>query len=212
MKKRRRNPRAAAKAKRATRTHRPEAQPPPLKSQNQIRSWYRFGKKALWCVGAVFGLFSGAVGIWGPIWPTEPSFSLGNPSFGQPLAVPFSVTNTSALFNIFDVTVDCVLIEVITSDNGGGNVIFNSTAIYTNVASSIKPQETRSYTCAFHPTFDKLSLFFGIPSQHKVIKARIGFESKYRIIFGLIEASARSDIFTLDTRTMPPQWTRGAPM
>src|SRR5262245_39455893 len=45
--------------------------------------------------------------VWGPPWPTEPSFDPGFPTLSSPLDVPFSVANKSAISAINDLNVEC---------------------------------------------------------------------------------------------------------
>lgn len=212
MRKRRRRRKTSSGTKQAAVSYRSKTQPvPPAKPQSR-RLWRYAGGKAFWFINAMIGLVSGMMSIWGPIWPTEPAFSPGEPSFGQPLDIPFSVTNTSALFNIGNLKIGCVLIDVRISDQSGANAYIEGTTVSVDAISSLTPRETRSYTCPFQTTLYPHLRPFGVSSEHKVIYARIVFDSQYDRIYGLLEATARSDIFTLDTKTIPPQWTHGAPM
>ena len=56
------------------------------------------------------GLLIGVYGNWGPPWPTEPSFAPGVPASGSPLDVTFNGTNTSVLFPVPGLFVNCEMV------------------------------------------------------------------------------------------------------
>src|SRR5580704_13621972 len=63
------------------------------------------------------GLLIGVYGNWGPPWPTEPSFAPGVPASGSPLDVTFNGTNTSVLFPVPDLWVECEMVCLRASDS-----------------------------------------------------------------------------------------------
>ena len=208
MKKRRRKPRAPARAKRSALTRRPEApQLKPAIPQNRSRwrnacyAWWYMCKRAAFRFAAVLAVVATGYTIW-EIWIAirpEPVFSPGNPSFAQPLDVPFSVTNTSVLFTIYDLEISCVLIDVRITEQSGRNFYFDGTTVGINTVSNLNPQDTRTYTCPLQTTLENFPAPFPISSEHKVFKARIGFDSKYSIMQGFIGANSSGSSLTFES-------------
>ena len=153
-------------------------------------------------VGPVLAVIVAIYTFWGPPWPTAPTFDPGFPSLGSPLDVPFNVTNKSAIFPIYDLTIFCAAEDItmggaIHLDNVGASEIANG--------QTLQPLESRSYVCA-------LKKFIRIQPEPKIEKATIGFLSTYkRWPWGGMSKSI-SDRFTLNATTAPPQWTRGIPL
>jgi hypothetical protein len=201
----------------------PSSQPPlePQRQQNRVDSaqWRRALKAALairrrgrlwraakWGIAvvvAVIGLIASIVGIWGLPWPTKPAFAPGLPSLGSSLDVPFSVTNKSAFFSLNNLQILCGIISIQTSLGPHG---FKDFSVTVNGTNELKPLETRSYTCPFNQVF-KLS------SDTKISEAQIQFASSYDRRYPKEENDkVQSEIFILNTKTIPPQWTIGVPM
>jgi hypothetical protein len=123
--------------------------------------------------------------IFGPVWPTTPLFSPGAPSFGHPLDVPFTVSNTSTLFDVYALKINCTIVNVIVSTNrfDGNTVSFSAVHI-------LRAGEKRPYTCPFHPSFS-VAEPWGSP-ENKVLEATIQFNIEYSIVWGLVDMSARA--------------------
>jgi hypothetical protein len=59
------------------------------------------------------GLVAAIVAIQGgPFWPTRPTFAPTYSSQENPLSVPFTVTNSSTLFGLDNLAIQCVLVSV----------------------------------------------------------------------------------------------------
>jgi hypothetical protein len=145
--------------------------------------------------------------FWGPPRPTEPSFDLGFPSLGSPLDVPFSVANKSALFAINDLTIECGMEYFQGKNRLGGPTILREVGSSLIVkGQTLRALETRSYVCP-------LKKFIRIVPEPQIEKATIGFVSTYNSRWPWAGTSKSiSDRFTLNATTIPPQWTRGAPL
>lgn len=150
---------------------------------------------------AVVGQTANVLGIWGPPWPTEPVFSPGAPSAGSPFDVPFLVTNKSAFFPIKELSINCRLIFVETAHN---NRIFNS-AVAVHAANLIEPMQMRPYTCPFNRMINF--------ENDQITAAQIEFRSEYKSPWPFLsKATATSEVFTWNPRTVPPHWAIGIPM
>ncbi|MDQ6703003.1 MAG: hypothetical protein M3Z96_07835 [Pseudomonadota bacterium] len=157
-------------------------------------------------VVTVLGLLAAIVGILGPPWPTEPSFSPGFPSAGSPFDIPFTVTNKSALFRISNLTLVCKIsfARTLLGDTFE-NISVNSTGINT-----LQPGQTSSYTCLFNRI---MHLNRPPPFETKFAQAEISFASEYDSPWLFPRRiKVASDPFTLNSSTDPPQWTQGIPL
>jgi hypothetical protein len=163
--------------------------------------WFRAGEWALGAVGVAMTLVGGIYGIFGPIWPTEPTFVPGAPSFGSALYVPFIVTNKSILFPIKKMQIFCSAYRI---DVGGFS--FRGFAFTVPGYANLAPAESRSYTCAFNQAargFEK----------EIVSVATIALETEYdSILPWKSRVRTTSGKFTLNTKTSPPQWVPGEPI
>lgn len=202
-------PKASAGAKRTV--PRPKPVVPTLPPSRSYRGLWNIGKSLIACAVLVIGIVGSIVGIFGPIWPTRPAFSPGYPSFGQPLDVPFSVSNESVIFGIRSLKIRCALLDVKISRSGVGDAdleLHNTISVDAEVSQDMRPRETRSYTCPFYGA----RYFFNIPHDYHLVEAKLGFESTYKSFVPWEgEVMARSDVFFLNNKTWPPQWTRGVP-
>lgn len=181
----------------------PRQSPPQVQSQAAPpRMGWRVAKWALWTAPvAVLAIASGFASLWGPPWPTAPEFSPGPPSRGQPFDVPFVVKNRSALFPIRGLSLDCHLIRASTASG----TEFVEDLVSTGFDALLAPGQQRPYTCPFGLIGDGTS---------RITRAQMEFVAQYRSWRPLQKRLAvfKSDVFTLDTRTIPPQWERGIPL
>jgi len=156
-----------------------------------------------WIFGTSIALFGLFYGIFGPPWPTTPEFSPGLPSSGSPLDVPFIVTNHSALFKVIGLSISCRM-------NSGhtlhGKVFNGVTTISASDGNTLRPAETRSYTCQFNRVITTTK------GDH-FVRAELQFLTEYDSPWPLRPRKhGSSDIFTLNTATSPAQWTPGKPL
>ena len=158
-------------------------------------------------VGPLLAIVAFVYAVWGPVWPTAPTFDPGFPSFSSPLDVPFNITNKSAIFPISELTILCGLEYFEGKNQLGGPTILREVGTSQIVTGqSLRPLQTRSYVCS-------LKRFIRFVPEPRVEKATIGFVSTYNSWWPWGERSKSiSDTFTLNAATVPPQWTRGAPL
>ena len=179
---------------------RDERGPAPRNRQNSWRPAVRRGSLAV----AFLSFIAVVADILGwPIWPTAPIFFPGYPSSNSAFDVPFSVENRSILFPIYDLDITCGLIFVRTKHNSG----FRDLGIRLRTGPArLAVSETRSYTCPFNRGFT-------LEEGDAITHASIGkFVSTYSWPYWLSSARSESETFTLNTSTVPPQWTRGTPL
>jgi hypothetical protein len=184
------------------------------------RMWFRGLRRTSGVLVILLGVIASVYGIWGPIWPTAPEFSLGAPSFSLALDVPFNVANKSALFDIRNLIIKCHVIfarlsvshkflQDVTIGIEGRPYDPNNPLARNN----IKPGGVSSYVC---PMIGGPIAGFGPTPQFpedKLGTARIEFLSEYdsRLPWST-RVQASSGIFTLNPATNPPQWTQGVPL
>jgi hypothetical protein len=155
-----------------------------------------------WWIGlpvAVLGVLAGIDQVFGPPWPTAPIFDPGTPSFSSPLSVPFYVKNGSILFPVTNLTIICHIIHVDTSDKG----TLDNINIFVAARRTLAAPETKRYICPI-----KVSYSSGL----RITSAKIQFISSYDDPLFLpfhVPKLTKSDLFTLDNDTAPPQWLRG---
>jgi hypothetical protein len=220
----------------------PKLKQPTTPAQPQARMHrvlWRAVKAVFGFVVVLVGLIGGAYTMWGPPWPTEPSFVPGAPSFGSPLDVPFTVTNKSSVFSIKNLHISChgYEIKVVPPNFGspapgggtlGGRAIEGFTFSVPGNA-DLMPGETRPYTCVFN------SVMRGVSNQtgYRIVEADIAFVSEYDARCPFPDAvcarlfpcatdlrcdrlgsgtKALSGHFTLNTKTDPLQWMPGKPL
>lgn len=195
---------SAAKDKQQTSTPLPTPRPsePPL---SRHRHPWRATKWTLGAGVAVIGLVASIAGIWGPVWPTDPVFSPNAPSFASPLDVSFVIQNKSILFTVNNPKLSCRIFSFHTEDNrvnidGGGLRVQVTDA---PSATKIKPEGFASYVCPINQ----------LKFPGTTIKdAKLSFIVEYDSIVPQHRTTTESQVFTLNTSTVPAQWTPGEPL
>ncbi|WP_156446955.1 hypothetical protein [Bradyrhizobium yuanmingense] len=139
----------------------------------------------------------------GPPWPVAPVFVPGFPSSGHAFDVPFTVTNKSALFSLRHLEILCGF-EKVKTDAKSGVQQLSITA--SDGKATLGPLESTSYTCP-------VKRMFSFAGATKFEEATISFLTKYdsHLPWG-DRTQSQSDFFTLNTNTVPPQWTIGKPI
>jgi hypothetical protein len=79
--------------------------------QSSPQKYWRPSEFAQLIVGSPLAIVAFIYAIWGPLWPTQPSFFPGSPSFSSAFDVPFIVTNKSVLFSLSNLTITCQLLN-----------------------------------------------------------------------------------------------------
>ena len=88
----------------------PEPQQPP-----PAAPWHAGWTKAVAAVAGLVVIVATIIGIWGPLWPTAPTFYPETPSAESPLELSFKVKNRSALFPLRNLQIVCMLVSAPTS-------------------------------------------------------------------------------------------------
>lgn len=151
------------------------------------------------------GLISAFVTIFGPLWPTAPSFEPGAPSLGSAFNIPFKITNDSALVPITGLTFKCHLLSARWS--------FKEFSAEANVEDGwtdwshpnrLERRKSAPYTCRFANAFN-----FAGP----LVSAQMEIVATYNSPWGGSESvTEKSDIYTWNSLTNPPQWMTGVPL
>jgi hypothetical protein len=170
----------------------------------------RFLRTVEWILGIPLAVLAFVYAVWGPPWPTEPSFAADPPSLGSPFDTPFIVTNKSALFDIANLAITCRLLKFEAKDPAIGAAIIGSEPSQIEargVNPILRATKSRPFTCPFRGL-----MFVGTgDAADRLTAAQIEFVSVYdRTWFWTVKST--SDVFTLNTSTMPPRWLPGEPL
>ncbi len=158
---------------------------------------------------SAIGLVGSMYGISGPPWPVEPVFSPGLPSAGSPFDVPFSVTNKSAFFDIWNFRIKCHIHRATFAADAedGSRLEMNEILLDLTITNPILAAgETDSYICPVRPLIVVGKRSAADAHLEGVV---ISFQSEYDAEILKGRHRAESGTFTLNTRTNPPQWMSG---
>ena len=158
---------------------------------------------------AVIGLAASVYAIWGPPWPTNPSFSLGPPSSGAAFDVPFQVENKSVLFGFSNLKISCKIAGFAKSQLGPGFIKFGENSLFSARGTNNLPSlSSGPYTCPIRGTA-KIGERDAVDLMQS---AQVSFISEYdtRIFWGI--SHAEDGPYTWITTTVPPRWERGRPL
>jgi hypothetical protein len=164
--------------------------------------------------GAVFTVVAFVSGVWGPPWPTEPSFSPNTASFGSALDVPFIVENKSSLFALSNLRIICHPVSLVARGPTGAeitigdNVTIGPPPARAMVINALPPMTSTSFACPIRGAI----VVDGKDAADRTIKARLSFISEYdsRLFWG--RSRTESGVFSLDTATIPQQWVPWVPI
>ena len=161
----------------------------------------------------LIGLLIGVYANWGPPWPTEPSFAPGVPASGSPLDVTFSGTNTSVLFPLPELFVNCEMVCLRTSDSRPPLALgLRHVYVLARGITHLAPGQTMPFRCPLRGQFG-----LGRTGESdadvagRITNAQIVLHSDYfnPWTLWLSRHQAVSDRFSLNTKTVPPQWVQG---
>jgi hypothetical protein len=171
-------------------------------------------KVAAGFLAVLIGLLSGVYGNWGPPWPTAPSFAPGVPASGSPLDVTFNGTNTSVLFPVPDLFVNCEMVCLRASDSSRQPLASGLRHVYVLArgTSHLAPGQTMPFRCPLRGQFG-----LSRPGEsdadafNRITNAQIVLHSDYFNFWTvfLSRHEAVSGRFSLNTKTVPPQWVQG---
>ena len=183
---------------------------PPVRMHRHL---WMAAKVAAGFLAVLIGLLSGVYGIWGPPWPTAPSFAPGLPASGSPLDVTFNATNASVLFSVPDLFVDCEMVCLRASDAPPPLALgLRHVYVLARGTSHLAPGQTRPFRCPLRGQFG-----LGRTGESdadvagRITNAQIVLHSDYfnPWTVWLSRHQALSDRFSLNSKTVPPQWVQG---
>ena len=109
------------------------------------------------------------IGIWGPLWPTAPTFYPETPSAELPLELSFKVKNRSALFPLRNLQIVCMLVSARSQTNKS----FAETGVtLSQPVVDLAPGQSEPYSCPLHVAVD-------LREGDKIVRAKIDFISQY---------------------------------
>lgn len=171
-------------------------------SRNKLSDQPKARPRSFWIAIGSFSAFllslaANIVQLWGPFWPTAPVFQPTAPAYGQPTNIAFSVENKSAVFDIKNMHIGCLIINSLTK-NKNGVVQLN---LEVEGKSIIEAGAIGFYKCPFNKIFNM--------DGDALLEATISFNYEYDSIFGGGTKKGTTGVFTLDTSVDPPRWLVG---
>ena len=161
----------------------------------------------------LIGLLVGVYANWGPPWPAEPSFAPGVPASGSPLDVTFNGTNPSVLFSVPYLFVNCEMVCLRASDSPPPLALgLRHVYVLARGTAHLAPGQTMPLRCPLRGQFG-----LSRPGEsdadafNRITNAQIVLHSDYFNFWTLwlSRHQAVSDRFSLNTKTVPPQWVQG---
>jgi hypothetical protein len=190
----------------------PDAQDPAKPSTLPSFDWARqslvlfggakwLGKLALAILGAV-GTLSALLG--GPLWPTNPEFSVPAPFSITPFQVPFLVRNKSGVFTLRNLNIRCFLDDVYFAGEpvermhiSGGMYVTDGLNISTG-QDFLGPARDGFFTCPFEGVFGSRRI--------EITSAKIHFDYQFDLTPFGGHRSGASDICRLSSFPEPRHW------
>ncbi len=186
-------------------------QPPADPPTRMHRRLWLAAKVIFAFVASTLALIGTVYGIWGPPWPTEPSFVPGAPSLGSPFDVSFSGTNKSAFFSISNITVRCSLscFRVLTPSGVPVMTVGPKANLLIRASGpkNLGPNETQPFTCNLRGVI--LAGGRDAADAFPDVEMRLNSEYDSPWLFWLRRKSAIGELFSLNKKTVPPQWVEG---
>jgi hypothetical protein len=165
-------------------------------------------KRAVLTLLVLAAMVGAAAGLWA-LRPS-PTFSSAGVVTGSPFDVTFRVENSDRWFTLSNLKIGCVLAQVRASPNSP-TMVDPAMVDATNVRFSSKqpqelePGESGTFTCPFRA--DLIEVTSDDPGIAQ--RAEIYFRSQYDLpLIGSLRITDDSARFVLNTRVLPPRWTR----
>lgn len=143
----------------------------------------------------VVGLFHQFVG---PPWPTRPIVIPSLPADSAAFTVHFTVVNESVLFDMYDATVGCTVLDSLTSRGGQIRGIYIS-----GIQSYIPAGRRATFQCSLNNTDAAIQIV-----DDDFVKATIVFDSSYSVL-GVWPIRFGHGPYTWDATIKPPRWIEG---
>ena len=118
--------------------------------------WQRLGvmKKIIGGVVFALGILVAINGLWGPVWPTEPTVSLSGTDIQNPFSYPLSIGNRSLLFPMKNVLGGC---DIIHMNVGNSSMTFDNVKVITGATSEITWQHPYNVSCGIQVPLNSIT-------------------------------------------------------
>jgi hypothetical protein len=176
--------------------------PPPSLQQGLIEMASTGAQSFLWVALMLMGIVAiggAAFGVWSlrPI----PGYASEGVEEGSPFDVTFRVENTSSLFPLANLRIDCVL------THGGApslSVEANDLRFPVGDTPGLEPGKSATFKCPFRA----LPGISGKDELGVALRSEISFHSEYDLpVVRPYRITGDSGPFFLNTRFLPPRWT-----
>ncbi|MBS0520790.1 MAG: hypothetical protein JSR90_18975 [Proteobacteria bacterium] len=194
----------AAKGARPRKQARSAAPPPPPSLEQGLRELAYDGALSFFWVAValtiVVALALGAFGLWS-LRPM-PAYTSDGVETGSPFDVAFRVENTSSLFPLSNLRINCVLTYAGVPEIP--SVAASELHLPSGNGSALGPGESATFKCPFRAQLKSSSNNeLGV-----ALRSEIFFHSRYDLpLLGSFRTTANNGPFVLNTRLLPPRWT-----
>ena len=186
--------------------------PPPLPFDQELLQLAKGAAGTLQRVLLTLLVLAALVGTAAGLWALRPrpTFSSAGVVTGSPFDVTFRVENRDPWFPLSNLRVGCVLAQVRASPSSP-TMVDPAMVDATNLrlsgkqANGLEPGESGTFTCPFRA--DLIEVTNDDPGIAQ--RAEIYFRSQYDLpLIGSLRITDDSARFVLNTRVLPPRWTR----
>jgi hypothetical protein len=176
------------------------------------------GQRSLWprliglmtLIGFALTVAGFAYTVYGPPWPTEPTFEPALASSGSAFDVSFSGTNKSGFFDNTNLRVSCTVICLKYTGPTGATIAMPKGPVL-NIIGTGPNRLLAGQTLPFFCSIRHFARVDGSDVADVRPTVAISFTSEYDDPWWLWfrRKTARSETFSLNTKAVPPQWVRG---
>jgi hypothetical protein len=186
--------------------------PPPVPFDQELLQLARGAAGTLKSVLLTLLVLAALAGTAAGLWALRPSpvFSSDGVVTGSPFDVTFRVENRDRWFILSNLKIGCVLAQVRASPNSP-TMVDPAMVDATNVRlagkqpTTLEPGESGTFSCPFRA--DLIEVTSDDPGIAQ--RAEIYFRSQYDLpLIGSLRITDDSARFVLNTRVLPPRWTR----
>ena len=181
--------------------------PPPQPFEQELLQLARSAagtlRRALITLLVIAAIGGAAAGLWA-LRPS-PTFSSGDLATGSSFDVTFRVENTDPRLTLFNLKISCILAQVRALPIEPTMVEATNVRFSGKEANNLAPGESGTFTCPFRGALTELTNDDPGIAQ----RAEIYFRSQYDLpLIGSLRVTDNSAHFFLNTRVLPPRWTR----
>jgi len=160
-------------------------------------------QRALLTLLILAAIAGAAAGLWA-LRPS-PTFSSEDVAAGSPFDVTFRVENRNPWLTLFNLKIGCVLAQVRAAPIEPTLVDATNVRFAAKKVNELAPGESGTFTCPFRAALTELTNDDPGIAQ----RAEIYFRSQYDLpLIGSLRVTDNSARFFLNTRVLPPRWTR----